>query len=112
METSVFGNFLQASWKNKEAVFINFLVGGGVVASVSAMATWMSPVAGAIWWSFPFTLIPSIYFMHSFGKSNQAIGEFLYNASAQRTVENSHPESAGSLAAVRPCFLLRIPYEL
>tara|TARA_Y100000589_G_scaffold98328_1_gene93032 strand:+ start:1268 stop:1666 length:399 start_codon:yes stop_codon:yes gene_type:complete len=60
-----------------KSVLINFLVGGTVVATVSVFATWMSPVAGAIWWSFPLSIIPSIYFLRYHGKSNQYVSVFL-----------------------------------
>jgi hypothetical protein len=55
-------------------------VDGTVVASVSVLATWMNPVAGAIWWSFPFSIIPSVYFMRAHGRSNQAVSAFLRSA--------------------------------
>jgi hypothetical protein len=58
-------------------LFINFLVGGFVVASVSGLATWISPISGAIWWSFPFTLIPTIYFMRHNGQNNHQVSAFL-----------------------------------
>ena len=60
-----------------KSILINFLVGGTVVATVSVFATWMSPVAGAIWWSFPLSIIPSIYFLRYHGKSNQYVSVFL-----------------------------------
>ena len=55
----------------------NFLVGGTIVATVSYLATFMSPVAGAIWWSFPLSLLPSVYFLREHGKSNQYVSQFL-----------------------------------
>lgn len=58
-------------------VFINFLVGGTIVASVSYIATFMNPVFASIWWSFPFSIIPSMYFMRQNGKSNKYISKFL-----------------------------------
>ena len=60
-----------------KSVLINFLVGGTVVATVSVFATWMSPIAGAIWWSFPLSIIPSIYFLRYHGKSYQYVSVFL-----------------------------------
>ena len=59
------------------SVALNFATGGAVVASVSVLATWLSPVLAAIWWSFPFTIIPSIYFMRAHDRSNQAVATFL-----------------------------------
>ena len=54
----------------------NFLIGGFIVTSVSYIGTFMSPLLGAIWWSFPLSLLPSIYFMHQQNKNNQYISEF------------------------------------
>jgi hypothetical protein len=58
-------------------LFINFLLGGTIVASVSYLATYMNPVLASIWWSFPLSIIPSIYFMKQNGKSNEYISKFL-----------------------------------
>ena len=55
----------------------NFLVGGTVVATVSAFANYMHPLAGAIWWSFPLSLLPSVYFLRAHGKSNHHVSTFL-----------------------------------
>jgi len=54
----------------------NFIIGGLVISSVSYLATFMSPIIGAIWWSFPLSLLPSIYFMHKLGKNNDYVAEF------------------------------------
>lgn len=59
------------------SIATNFATGGFVVASVSVLATYMNPVAGAIWWSFPFSILPSIYFMRAHGRSNQDVGAFV-----------------------------------
>jgi len=45
-------------------LLINFLLGGTIVASVSYIATFMNPVLASIWWSFPLSIIPSMYFMN------------------------------------------------
>ena len=55
----------------------NFFIGGLVIASVSYISTFLSPLLGAIWWSFPVTLIPSMYFMHVNNKSNKYIAKFI-----------------------------------
>tara|TARA_B110001450_G_C17579591_1_gene464341 strand:- start:210 stop:593 length:384 start_codon:yes stop_codon:yes gene_type:complete len=55
----------------------NFFVGGLVIASVSYISTFLSPLLGAIWWSFPITLIPSMYFMHVNSKNNKHIAKFI-----------------------------------
>jgi len=58
-------------------LFINFLIGGAVIASVSYAATFVNPVVGAILWSFPFTILPSVYFLNQNNKSNNYISKFL-----------------------------------
>ena len=55
---------------------LNFFLGGAIVASVSYIGTQMSPLLGAIWWSFPLSLLPSLYFMKSNGKNNQYLARF------------------------------------
>ena len=55
----------------------NFVIGGSVVASVSYLATFQSPLVAAILWSYPFTILPSVYFMQHHGKSNKDISKFL-----------------------------------
>ena len=55
----------------------NFFVGGAIVASISYLAAFMSPLAGAIWWAFPLSLIPSMYYMHRQGQTNKKISQFV-----------------------------------
>lgn len=59
------------------SIATNFLVGGTVVATVSTCANYLSPLAGAIWWSFPLSILPSVYFLRAHGKSNQYVSSFL-----------------------------------
>ena len=54
----------------------NFFLGGAVVASISYLAAFVSPLMGAIWWAFPLSLVPSMYYMHTQGKSNKEVGQF------------------------------------
>jgi FtsH-binding integral membrane protein len=65
---------VQPEWSK---LFVNFLMGGTIVASVSYIATYMNPVLASIWWSFPISIIPSMYFMKQSGKSNAYIAKFL-----------------------------------
>ena len=58
-------------------LLINFLLGGTIVASVSYIATFMNPVLASIWWSFPLSILPSMYFLKHNGKSNEYIAKFL-----------------------------------
>ena len=57
-------------------LFQNFIMGGLITASISYIGTYMDPLLGAIWWSFPISLIPTIYFMKEAGKSNKFIAQF------------------------------------
>ena len=54
----------------------NFVLGGFVVSSVSWIATYFNPLIAAIWWSFPLSLVPSLYFAHTKGKSNEYLSKF------------------------------------
>lgn len=61
-------------------LFQNFIMGGLITASISYIGTYMDPLLGAIWWSFPISLIPTIYFMKDTGKSNKFIAQFTISA--------------------------------
>ena len=54
----------------------NFVIGGFIVVSISYLATFFDPLIAAIWWSFPLSLVPSLYFAHSSGKKNKFLAEF------------------------------------
>lgn len=60
-------------------LFQNFLLGGLITASISYLGTYLDPLLGAIWWSFPISLIPTIYFMRQSGKKNKYISQFTYS---------------------------------
>ena len=51
-------------------------MGGAIVASISYIGTYMDPLLGAIWWSFPISLLPTLYFMKKNNKSNKYIAKF------------------------------------
>ena len=57
-------------------LFQNFLLGGAIVASISYVGTYMDPLLGAIWWSFPLSLLPTLYYMKQNGKNNKYIAQF------------------------------------
>ena len=57
----------------------NFVLGGLIVASISYLGTFLNPVAAAIFWSYPISILPSIYFMKKNGKNNQYVSKFLYS---------------------------------
>ena len=54
----------------------NFLLGGFIVASISYIGTFMDPLLGAIWWSFPLSILPTLFFMKKQGKTNKYISKF------------------------------------
>ena len=54
----------------------NFLMGGSIVSSISYIATYLNPLLGAIWWSFPLSLIPSLWYMKQHDKSNSYLAKF------------------------------------
>ena len=55
----------------------NFIIGGCITASTSYLATFLSPVLAAIWWAFPISLIPSMFYMHQQNKDNKYISKFV-----------------------------------
>ena len=59
-------------------ILINFLLGGAAVAGTSLLGSFMNPLAGAIFWSYPITIIPSVFFMKENGKDNAYIAKFLF----------------------------------
>ena len=62
-------------------ILINFLLGGFAVAGTNS--SWKllasNPLAGAIFWSYPITIIPSVFFMRQSGKDNKYIAKFLFS---------------------------------
>lgn len=54
----------------------NFLIGGTLVALTSYVGTFFSPLVGAIFWSFPISILPTLYFMKQNNKSNEYISKF------------------------------------
>jgi hypothetical protein len=55
----------------------NFIFGGLTIASVSYLATFLDPIVAAIWWSYPVSIVPVIYFMKDNNISNAHISKFL-----------------------------------
>ena len=64
---------------NKEyiGILLNFVLGGISVAGTSVLGDYMSPLAGAIFWAYPITIIPSLFFMKQNGKDNEYLSKFL-----------------------------------
>ena len=55
----------------------NFILGGLTIASVSYMATYLNPMIASIWWSYPISIIPVLYFMKQNGVNNSHISKFM-----------------------------------
>jgi len=56
----------------------NFIVGGMMTAGISYMGTYVDSLTGAILWSIPVSIIPTIYFMRESGRSSAYISIFVY----------------------------------
>ena len=54
----------------------NFVMGGIIVSSVSYVGTFLSPLLGAILWSFPLSILPALYYMNINNKSNKYLAKF------------------------------------
>ena len=61
-------------WKG---ILLNFVLGGFAVAGTSWLGTFMSPLVGAIFWSYPITILPSLFFMRQQGRNNEYLAKFL-----------------------------------
>jgi hypothetical protein len=55
----------------------NFIFGGLAVASTSYIATFLNPIIAGIWWSYPVSIIPVLYFMSDNKLNNKHIAKFL-----------------------------------
>lgn len=64
----------------------NFIFGGLTIASVSYIGTFMDPLLAALWWSFPITVFPTLYFMKKNGKDNKFMCKFCLGISASLIV--------------------------
>lgn len=62
---------------NNEKLIVNFIIGGLIVMIVNYLTINESPLAGALFWSFPLSIIPTVYYLHKGNKSNTYISKFL-----------------------------------
>jgi len=62
-----------------EQLLQNFVIGGLIVSSISYLGTYFNPVIAAIFWSYPMSILPSVYFMKNNGKTNEYIAKFLFS---------------------------------
>lgn len=60
---------------------LQFLSGGLVVVIVSYLASYMDPLLASLFWSYPLSLLPSLYYMKQNGTNNIAISKFLLGIS-------------------------------
>ena len=58
-------------------ILMNFLMGGTAVVGTSILGNFLNPLAGAIFWSYPLNLLPSIFFMKQNKKDNLYLSKFL-----------------------------------
>lgn len=54
----------------------NFFVGGVITVAISYVGTFLDPVLAAILWSFPVSILPSMYYMYISGKGNKFLAKF------------------------------------
>ena len=59
-----------------QSLLYNFVLGGILTLSISYISTYLDPLLAAIWWSFPLSLIPSMWYMKQHGKDNKYIAKF------------------------------------
>ena len=69
--------YLTASNDIVAQLFKNFVLGGLTIASVSYMATFLNPMIASIWWSYPISIIPVLYFMKQNGVNNSHMSRFM-----------------------------------
>lgn len=60
-------------------LIMNFLLGGFIVAGTSWLGAYASPLAAAIFWAYPFSLFPSLFYLKDKGKPNSYISKFLFS---------------------------------
>lgn len=58
-------------------LFKNFMIGGLIVSSISYLGTYFDPLIAAIFWSFPISLLPTLFFMKKHGKDNKYLSKYL-----------------------------------
>ena len=57
----------------------NFIVGGVMTAGISYLGTYIDSLTAAILWTFPVSIIPTIYFMRQSGRTSSYISTFVYS---------------------------------
>ena len=62
---------------SKDNLLTAFITGGITVAGTTYITQYLSPELGDIFWSFPLTLLPAIYFLFESGDSANKIADFV-----------------------------------
>ena len=63
---------------NKLVTFLNtFLITGFLSALIGYLAGHLDPLMAIIIWTYPFTIIVPLYFLHKNGKSNKFISDYV-----------------------------------
>ena len=61
----------------KDNLITAFITGGLTVAGTTYITQYLSPELGDIFWSFPLTLLPAVYFLFESGDSANKIASFV-----------------------------------
>ena len=61
----------------KDNLLAAFITGGITVAGTTYITKFLSPELGDIFWSFPLTLLPTVYFLFESGESAKQISKFV-----------------------------------
>ena len=62
---------------NQLNIIESFIMGGCAVSITSWLGTHMNPLIAAIFWSYPLTILPTLYIMEKTKKTNKYISQFL-----------------------------------
>lgn len=58
-------------------LFILFILGGFVLTIVSALSCFTKNIYAAIVWAYPFSLVPTLYYLHYEGKTKEYISDYI-----------------------------------
>lgn len=61
-------------------LFKTFILSGTLIMLLSYIATFYSPLIASIFYSYPISVIPTIYYMKQNNKSNNDISKFLFSS--------------------------------
>jgi hypothetical protein len=65
----------------KSSLMLQFFTGGMLVAITTFLVEYVSPTTAAIMWAFPFSLIPTIFFLWHQGVSLDKITSYIFSTS-------------------------------